>query len=495
VEPRGTPRRDAYDAIVIGSGLGGLSAAAFLAMNGHKPLVVERLDRAGGYAASFRRGDYTIDPAVHMVGLGERLLLMKVLRYLGIADLCTFTATGSFYEAHFPDATVRAPVGTDAYVAAHTAALGRDEEAGIRRYLELCARLHDEVHQLPPALSLKELEEAVQRFPTLFKYRNATLAEIFDECLQDDRTKAACGAFWPLLGLPPEQLSFFTMTTPIVTLTREGPFQVDGSTQALVDAFVTAVERHGGELLFGQEVVKVMVEDGHAAGVVLADGSEVRAPIVVSNADARRTFRDLVGPDHLPAPFLKRIGRMRPSLSAAVIFAATDLDVHALDLAHTTFIYEDWSHAEAYRRAAAGRPGGTWLTVPTRNDPTLAPAGEHLLVFTCPAPAGALRSRDERVLPDLRRHLRFVEVAGPETLARYAGNEDGAIYGWENSPQHAGSRRLHHWTPLPGLFMCGHWTQPGSGAFRVIFSGVETTMAVLGAGYADEFLRGLDLGG
>ena len=60
-------------------------------------------------------------------------------------------------------------------------------------------------------------------------------------------------------------------------------------------------------------------------------------------------------------------------------------------------------------------------------------------------------------------------------------------------PAHAGTRRLHHRTPVEGLFLCGHWTQPGSGSFRVIFSGVETTMNVLGAGYADQFLAGLEL--
>src|SRR4051794_1504987 len=111
----GEPSRDAYDAVVIGSGLGGLSAAAFLGSNGRRPLVVERLSRPGGYAAAFRRGEYTLDPAVHMVGLGERMLLRKVLRYLGVDDLVRFCSTGSFYEARFPDATIRAATGTGEY--------------------------------------------------------------------------------------------------------------------------------------------------------------------------------------------------------------------------------------------------------------------------------------------------------------------------------------------------------------------------------------------
>ena len=99
----------------------------------------------------------------------------------------------------------------------------------------------------------------------------------------------------------------------------------------------------------------------------------------------------------------------------------------------------------------------------------------------------------EGVIPGLRDHLTHFEVATPATLARYAGNGDGAIYGWENSPANAVSRRLHHWTPLPGLFVCGHWTQPGSSAFRVDLLRRRDAMTIRGAGYADQFLRALDL--
>ena len=77
----------------------------------------------------------------------------------------------------------------------------------------------------------------------------------------------------------------------------------------------------------------------------------------------------------------------------------------------------------------------------------------------------------EPLLPGLRESLTFLESATPRTLERYSANHAGAIYGWENSPAHAGTRRLHHRTPVEGLFLCGHWTQPGSGSFRVIFSG------------------------
>ena len=504
MEARSIPRRDRYDVVVIGSGLGGLSAAAFLASSGRTALVVERLPRPGGYAASFERGDYVFDPAIHVIAQGEGLLLTKLLAYLGVADQCRLRPTGSFFEARFPDLRFRAPVGAEEYVAAHVECFGGDADAGVRRLLELSEQLHREVHQLPPSLSLRELEDAVKRFPTLFEYRNATLAQVLDECMTDPRLKAAVSAFWPYLGLPPAKLSFFTCTTPLVNLTREGTFQCEGSTQRLVDALVAGVERHGGELVLDNGAVKVAVDDGRVAGVVLADGTQVQAPVVVSSADARHTFHDLVGAEHTPPAFMRRLGRMRPSVSAVVIFAA----MKGLDrsLAHQTFVHRHWSHEENYNDVLEGRPGGVWLSLPTLRDDTLAPPGEDLLIFTAMARHDAVRTPAERdrfveevldsyadVVPDLRDGLTFLETATPRTLARYAGNRDGAIYGWENSPAQAGSRRMHHRTPIGGLFLCGHWTQPGSGAFRVVFSGIETTLNVLGAGYADQFLRDLGL--
>jgi prolycopene isomerase len=500
------PSRDAYDAVVVGSGLGGLSAAAFLGRAGRRVLLVERREEFGGYAAAFRRGPYTFDPAIHMIAQGERMLLSKVLRYLNVIDEVELLPTGSFYEAVFPDLTMRAPVGFEDYVGAHTA-LFPGEANGLRAFLQIVDTVHREVHQLPPHLTLRELQEAVERFPTLFKYRTATLADVLDEFLTDPRLKALLGSFWPYFGLPPSKLSFFTFSTPLTTLIREGPFHAHGSTQKLVDAFCTGVERAGGELVAGNGARRIVVEDGRVAGVELDDGTQVQAPVVVSACDARRTFEELVGHAHLPGSYLKKFNRLRPSLSGVVVFAATRLDVRAAGLAHTTFAFRDWDHDSVHDDVLQGRPGGTWLALPSLVDDSLAPAGEHILVLTSLARYEAVPTPEERdafvdqllttfepVLPGLRENLTFLESATPRTLERFSGNQNGALYGWENSPAQSGSRRLTHRTPVEGLFLCGHWTQPGAGSFRAMFSGVETTMNVLGAGYADQFLQGLELG-
>jgi prolycopene isomerase len=225
--------------------------------------------------------------------------------------------------------------------------------------------------------------------------------------------------------------------------------------------------------------------------VRLADGRDIEAPVVISNADATQTFDRLVGADRTPAPVARRLKRMEPSLSAFVVYAATDLDLSGA--AHETFLYKHWDHDRSYEDVLAGHPGGMWANVPTAEDPSLAPEGEHIVILTSLAPydigrpwedeeerftTEMLRDFDEQAFPGLRDHLTFCETATPVTLERFTRNHR-AIYGWAVTPSQTGSKRLSHDTPIEGLYLSGHWTHEGPASFRVILSGIQTARMVL----------------
>ena len=233
------------------------------------------------------------------------------------------------------------------------------------------------------------------------------------------------------------------------------------------------------------------VEDGKVNGVALEGGRFVKAPIVVSNADALTTYEQMVGAAHLPEAFLKRLRRMEPSTSAFTVYAATSLDLsHA---AHETFIYKHWDHDRTWRDIQEGRPGGMWITVPTVVDRSLAPPGQHIAIMTALAPfdiGKPWESERERfqdkildefdvLYPGLKRSLTHVENATPLTFQQGSLNQKGAIYGWANVPNQTASKRLHHEAPVAGLFLSGHWTQPGTGSIRCLVSGVHTAMMAI----------------
>lgn len=136
------------------------------------------------------------------------------------------------------------------------------------------------------------------------------------------------------------------------------------------------------------------------------------------------------------------------------------------------------------------------MHIPTVCDRTLAPPGEHLVILQAliPSDAGELSPsvgtqfaeqllvKAEQVLPDLRNHITFVEGYSDGDPQPYPLHRIGPIYGWAALPQQSGPRRLAQRTPVSGLYLTGHWTQPGHGIWTVVLSGINTARLIFRAG-------------
>ncbi len=501
-------RNDHYDAIVIGSGLGGLSCAALLARAGKHVLVLERHDRPGGYAHSFRRGGYLFDSAVHIVGgcgttsLGSGGLVQRLLAAVGASGDVSFERVDPIYTAVFPGFELRARSGVDEFVRSHTEIFPQ-ERKGLRGLMDECLAMQTEARRAAELGSPLDVIRTPNRFPTLLRYRRATLARVMDDHLADPRAKAMFATFWPYLGLPPSRVSFLYFATMLLSYVTEGSFYCRGSFQNLAQALVGAVEREGGEVVFRSPVARILVEQGRTAGVVLAGGQTLEAPLVVSNADLRHTVTELLGED-APAGLRRDAARLTPSVSAFVTYTATTLDLAANGTSHETFVYDGFDHDAAWAATLAGRPNWWTATAPSLLDPSLAPPGVQLLTLTTLARFDSERgwradkeawlerslALAETRFPGLRASLRFAEAGSPTTMVDYTGNSEGAIYGWALSPDQIGPSRPANRTELPGLWLAGHWALPGGGVYGVLTSGVSTARAILGErSEADLFAR------
>lgn len=494
-------RQESYDAVVVGAGLGGLTAAALLAREGQRVLVVERHDRPGGYAHAFKRRGRLFDSAVHLVGgcrpgEGERAgLLDRLLRTLDVQGEVELVPVEPFYSAVYPDFRLDVPQELDAFTEVHAERFPREEKR-LRQLLQVCVDVREETRRAPDPFSLSDFARMSRQVPTLLRYHRATLASVLDDHLEDDRLKTVLGTLWPYLGLPPSRVSFLYFAQMLLSYVDEGACYCRGSFQALANALARAVRRAGGEVLLKSVVRRIRVEGGAVGGVVLEHGQRIDAPVVVSNADAVQTFEELVGWDRLPAAFRKGVRRMRPSVSAFVVYASTRLDMRAAGATHEMFFYEGWDHDQDYRNLLRRRLSRVGVTVPTLTDPSLAPPGEHLVVATVLLPyeveepgrswrtekdattEAVLRAVDAR-FPGFRDALVFAEGATPRTLERYTRNRAGAMYGWDMTPGQVGPMRLGHTTPVAGLHLAGHWTRPGAGVYGVVASGLQAAQRVL----------------
>jgi prolycopene isomerase len=246
-------------------------------------------------------------------------------------------------------------------------------------------------------------------------------------------------------------------------------------------------------MVLGTPVSKIRAAGSRVRGVSLENGQEIEAPIVISNIDARETFHDLLEPGQVPARYLRKLSRLEPSLSVLGLHLATDLDVHSLGVPKVSVI-TPWDLESVYTDALGGKVSGLGMHIPTVSDPSLAPPGEHLVVLQAFIPSDAadltpaasarfaeeLLDLAESVLPGLRGHVTFVEVSSEEGQQQYPLHRIGPIYGWAASPQQAGPFRLANRTPVEGLFLAGHWTQPGHGIWTVVLSGMNVARLVSG---------------
>lgn len=502
---RQEPRAEAYDVAVVGSGLGGLSVAAALAKLGKSVLVVEQHESPGGYASVFERDGYRFDPAIHYTAQGnDGELLDVLLRLLGVREQVELITSEMEHAVQLPGLRVQAPVGIEPFIEENARQFPREAD-GIRQFFQLCVDATRESQQAAQRLSLAELDRAVEQLPLLFTYRMATVADVIDQFLTDPKAKALCGALWPYMGPPPSAASFMVYAGLLYATIETGPIYCGGSFQKLADAFVAALENNGGQLVLDTRVERIVVADGKATGIVLAGGREIRASTVVSNADALQTFEQLIGLEHVPTPLARQLQRFKLSESAFVVFTATSMDVEAAGLPHEMLIHNHWDHEQTWADIQAGRPGGLWIASPTTFDPGLAPAGEHLVILSSLAkydigvPWADARERFtesmlgqiEVVLPGFREEMTFLETATPETFERYTLNTRGASYGWAATPNQSTGKRLKQRTPIEGLYLSGHWTEPGAGSFRAIFSGVTAATQIAGLAGLEDFGKAL----
>ncbi len=471
-----------HDVIVIGSGIGGLTAAALLAQRGLKVVVFEQHYMAGGYCTSWERGvrqkdgrrwRYVFDAGVHDVsGLGPRGPVRLLLRQLGIEDALDWRPMQ--HEYILPDVRLKIPEDADEFAAK----LGErfpDEAENIRSFFEEMRHLYEDMYAdveenggVPGGP--KTVEETLaypQEHPYLYRWMKVSFGDMLDQYFTNPRLKRFLITLTGYLTDDPSLLSAMAMA-PIFGYYFDGGYYPAGGSKKLADALVAVIEAHGGHVRLRTPVQRILIENGRGTGVELAKTGEIhRAKAIISNADVKRTFEELVGMEHLPEDFAQQIRALKPSTSAFEVFLGVDF---VPDLAPMTIIEN------------------LGIIIPSKADPSLAPDGHAAitLIHLIPQEEAAtwdrkakgytrrkraygdeLIARAEKVIPGLSQHIVYRQEGSPRTFERYAWTTAGAIYGvnWD-------SPKPPMKTPIPRLYLAGAGVFPGPGVEAVVISGV-----------------------
>jgi phytoene dehydrogenase-like protein len=481
-----------YDAIVIGSGSGGLTTALALARAGQRVCVFEQHTLPGGYSQSFSLEGFSFSPGIHYIGqLGPGGRLRRIYEGLGIASSLEFFELDpdGYDRAFIGDERFDIPKGRDAFTARLKERFPT-EAAGIDAYMATVSRMSDELAWARPPHGLGEVLLQPMRMRTVLRYGMLPLARFLDRFTRDPLLRGILSIQAGDHAMAPARAPA-ALHAGLQSYYFDGGCYPRGGGHAIPDAFVEQITRHGGEVVLGADVAHILVEGKRAVGVKLGDGRSASARCVVSNADPAVTWGRLVPTEHVPGRLRRRMRRMRYSLSTLSCFLAVDMDLRAAGLdsgnvwySRTTDIDAAYRLAERDDLSGVDELPGLFFNVSTLKDPTLRSDGLHTVEVMALASArafakwsdssvgqrapdyGALKERlgdlvleaVERFVPGFRQSVVFRAVATPLTNRNYLQASEGGIYGTEKTLRNLGPFSLPVRAPLAGLYQCGSST-------------------------------------
>jgi all-trans-retinol 13,14-reductase len=505
-----------YDAVVVGSGIGGLGAAALLAKHADtRVLVLERHTTAGGFTHAYSRKDWDWDVGVHYIGQVHRegSMLRRLFDEIGDGSL-QWEPMGEVYD------TVVIDGERWEYVTGREAWRDRmhlyfpDETEAIDRYLALVrealggARNFFAEKALPPAAAVVAGPWMRRR---LLRYSDRTLGEVLDEITANPTLKAVLAAQFGDHGLPPAQASF-VIHAMIFNHYLGGAAYPVGGASSIAASVAPAIEAAGGEIVLRAEVASVVVEGGRAVGVRMADGREIKAPLVISDVGVPNTVFHLM-PEGTPGREALRTTLQRTARSASHICLYVGLDSTDDELGlgrSNLWVYHSPDQDGDLERYLADPEAPlplAYISFPSAKDPDFANRhpGKATIEVVSIAPyerfqqwhdtkwmkrgedyeavkeqlSGRLIEILEREVPQIAGKIAYSELSTPLSTRHFANYDRGEIYGLEHTPARFRQRALRPRTGLKGFYLTGQDVCT-AGVAGALFGAVLCSSAILG---------------
>ena len=478
-----------FDAIVIGSGIGGLACACALSHSGYKVLVLEQHFAPGGLTQTFSRSGFTWAVGVHYLGgMAEGGDARRVLDWLSDAAI-DFSPAGPVYDTvHLPEGFELQFVRPQAALVAELKERFPSSAAEIEAFFdalveaERAGRAIFARHAMP---SLLGKVFGLWYSTAIDSWWGRTTEAVLKEMITDPRLRAVLATQRGDYGPDPRESSF-GLHAMVMRHYMNGAYFPIGGADAFAAGLIPVIEKHGGEVRTRAAVATLMTREGAVSGVRLANGTEIDCPLVFSDIGARNTVMKLIPPGLRDTDWAREIVSFQPSACHVGLYLGFDGDIRTRGATRSNhWFYETLDIADGLWRNPANdaTPPALYVTFPTLKSDASTPPAEskptaEIVTFTSwdafsrwegtrigrrPEEYLDLKvtirkhllAQFERHFPALAPLIVQTELSTPLTSVAFTGAEHGGVYGLEASPRRFLSGHLHARTPVPGLYLAG----------------------------------------
>jgi phytoene desaturase len=488
-----------YDAIVIGAGLGGLSAGAMLAKQGFKTLVCEHTSRVGGCCSSFEHEGYTFDMGASIVEMAW--IIDELFTRLGkkTSDYMEMVPIDPIYGFVTGDGErFTYPVDKDA-TREILARISPEDARAWDRFATVGSEAINEVFGTVMSTPMQSMLDAVKigmANPKMIKYISYMLKS-FESTLcsffKDDKVRASMSMQSYYIGLPPALCPGYAAF--LAYSEHEGIFYPRGGMIKIPEGIARVFTEFGGEIRLDTTVRRVLLEGNRAVGVELADGTQIRSRLVLSNINAKTLYLDLIGRDKIPGWAARAVDSYELSIPCPMIMlgmdAAPELEAHHT-ICYGTMQEMNSAYFDYFKKGKLHDGGMMIICWPTHADPSLAPEGHHALNIVTLAPYDLaegdwdgmkdayletmLNAVEKKFHINLRDHITTAKVNTPKDFERALLHPRGAVYGLNNDLfSTAMFRPGLRSRVVKGLYLAGASTHFGGGVPTTVGSGVAVS--------------------
>lgn len=481
-----------YDAIIIGSGIGGLTAGAILAKNGKKVLLLEKNNKPGGYASSFAKGNFTFETSLHLISGAVCTAIKNILEKSGVTEELEVLKPSYTYRSIFPNHDISVP------------------QNDLHKYIDILVREFpnekDNIIKLFKKMLLvfcdinKSYASATSH-PNLDYYASISYSDMLSEFTNNLKLKSIIAQLWPYYGLPPTQMiaSYFCFLWSDYMYT--GAYYPKGGSQTISNKFVDVIKKNSGDVILNTEVKEIIVKRGTAKGVYTKNKGAFFADSIISNASSYETFHKLIKAQNLPTSLLGGFKGLIPSISAYGVYLGLNTNLKNKGITdYEIFVNPSYNINDHFKAGCNVdfKNASLCLTIYPSLNTDVNQSRCSILAIGCLSGydfwkklskkqykekklrlADILIKRSEKIIPNLSSYIKVMEIATPLTCEKYTGNYKGAIYGWVPSISQNANPILKVKTPIQGLYLASAWTRLLAGIGGAMRSGQMVAQEII----------------